>query len=116
MRIFGEICEYSALPATGSMPMMAENLSLVSPCPRTRENAVWPPLLWPARASLERLGLTPLGRTGSSPSASQSVTWAAASMSLMDQTNCNRIEREMHDLCDSTDLDPTPSVPIYGPF
>ena len=61
--------------------MRAENLRLVLPCPRTRENAVWPPRLWPAKAILERFGSTPLGRTDGNPLVSQSVTFAAAAMS-----------------------------------
>lgn len=81
MRILGGIWQHLLSPATGSIPISRENFSLVSAWPSARAKAAWPPLLCPAKASLSRLGSTPVGSTDWSPSDSQLVTAAAEVMS-----------------------------------
>lgn len=74
VRIGGFVSWDERRPATGSMPIKAENFWVVLERPRARANAVLPPRLWPARATRDRLGRTDPGRLSSRFKRNQSAT------------------------------------------
>lgn len=80
-------------PATGSIPIKAENSRDVSARPSVSENAVLPPLLWPARAIFLRSGLTFSGKIESRPPFDSHSTTLAAASTLLAQQHVKGVKR-----------------------